>query len=442
MAHYSIHRKELAYFQEVTACVAPTDGAAWVSDGTSIEFISVDCNPKEALLVDPTAEKRWQSVGKRRRIRGIRNSEWSAVLKMHGRGSATAEDSQATATYLTTILAWICGGVHHSYTREVVSSANAYTLTVGNGLTTGFIPGCLVAVEDTTSATEQNVGALHFARVASVDGGTDTIVLTEALPFTPAAGDVIHATSTIYVDEDYLEDAIRAGAIRTMSWLVKQHTTATDEVWQLEGTVANFTLQNLGRGQLPQLALSMMSANFKYSGDDGLQSPAFTSAEGSPQLSMGVGVRCSIASTAATTRGAVDVNTAAFEPGFTRVRVETSTEEVERFHGMSTYAVQPGDCKFTATIVPHTSAWYAAIADATSYRIMYYQSGPGGAAAAGAGKSWALCLPRAQVAATPDRVDVNEIHGVSVEFSAMEPTDTSGGSNEDLEKSSFLIGLA
>ena len=438
-AHKSIHRKELAFALETTVCVPPAD---WAADGTAIEFISADINPKEALAVDPTAETRWQSVGKRRRIRGLRNNDWSAVLKMHGRGSVTLEDSQATDTYLSQILGWVCGGVHHSFTREVVSSANAYTLTVGEDLTAGFIPGCLVAVEDTTSPNDQNEGRLHFARVASVNAGTDTITLTEALPFTPATGDVIHATSTIYVDEDYLEDAVRAGAVRTATWFYKGHPTSTDELWQLEGTVANFTIQNLSRGQLPQIALSCMSANFRHSGEDGLTSPTFASTDGKPQLSMGLDVRCSIASTAATTRGAVDVNTAAFEPGFSRVRVETGTQELDRFDGMSTYSVQPGDCKFNATIVPHTPAWYASINDATDYRVMYYQAGPGGAAAAGAGKAWALCIPRAQVVATPSRTDVNEIHGVAVEFLAMEPNDTTGGSNADLQKSSFLIGLA
>jgi hypothetical protein len=37
---------------------------------------------------------------------------------------------------------------------------------------------------------------------------------------------------------------------------------------------------------------------------------------------------------------------------------------------------------------------------------------------------------------------VNEVNGVQVEFAAMEPADTSGGSNEELEKSLFVIGLA
>ncbi|HEY8377124.1 MAG TPA: hypothetical protein VIK91_11575, partial [Nannocystis sp.] len=112
MAHKTIHRKELAFFQETVPCEPP---ANWASSGTSIEFISVDlANVREELVVDPTAEKRWQSVGKRRRIRGLRNTDWSVVLKLHGTGTATEEDTQVAETYLSKILGWVCGGVHRT----------------------------------------------------------------------------------------------------------------------------------------------------------------------------------------------------------------------------------------------------------------------------------------------------------------------------------------
>lgn len=437
--HRSIHRQWLAYFPETTACAPPAD---WAADGFPIEFISVDVNPKQQLYVDPTAERRIKANGARMRIKGARWVDWSAILKLHGLGVATVEDSQAAHNYLTTILTWVCGGSTRSYTREVVSSANAYTLTVGEGLTTGFVPGCLVAVEDITSPAAGDAGKLHFARVASVDDGTDTIVLTEALPFTPAATDVIHGTVTVYVDELVLEDAIRNGSIYTYNWYYQRHMSSTDEIWQLEGTVASFKIQNLSRGQLPQVALNMMSANFRHSGDDSLTFEDFGAPSGKPQLSMGLDVRCSISSTAATTRSGVDVNAADFEPGFSRVRVETLTEEINRFEGMSTYTMAPAETKLTITGVPHAATYYAALADETTYRAMLYQPGPGGAAGASAGKCWAICIPKAQIGETPGRVDVNEIHGEQFVLSAMLPDDTSGGSNDELENSMFVLGFA
>lgn len=436
MAHHSTHRKELAFYQETTACSPP---ASWAVSGTPVEFISLDLgNVKEALLVDPTAERRILANGKRKRVKGARNVDWSAVFKMHGTGATTATDAQVAETALSKILTWCCGGVHRTYTRTVVSATNAYTVVVSNA--TGFVPGCLVGFEDTSSPSAQNAGKIHFARVASIDG--DELTLTEALPFTPASGDVAHGTITIHVDEDYLEDAIRAGAIRTWNWFAKLHKSGTEELWQLEGCVGSFALQNLSRGNLPQIAVNMMAANFRHGGADGLTSPTFGTPQGSAQLSMGLDVRCSIGTYGSTTRGGVDVNTASFEPGFTRVRVETGTQEIHRFDGMSTYSVAPGQTKFTATVLPYEDSWYEGLGDGTEYRISYYQPGPGGSAGASAGKAWALHIPRAQLVATPGRADVNEVHGAALDFEAMIADDATGGSDEELEKSPFLIGLA
>lgn len=436
MAHHSTHRKELAFFQETTACEPP---GSWAVSGTPVEFISLDLgNVKEALLVDPTAERRILANGKRKRIKGTRNVDWSAVFKMHGTGATTATDAQVAETALSKILTWCCGGVHRTYTREVASATNAYTVTVSDA--TGFVPGCLVGFEDTTSPTSQNAGKIHFARIKSIDG--DELTLTEALPFTPASGDVAHGTITIHVDEDYLEDAIRAGAIRTWNWFAKLHKSGTEELWQLEGCVGSFALQNLSRGNLPQIAVTMMAANFRHGGADGLTSPTFGTPQGSAQLSMGLDVRCSIGTYGSTTRGGVDVNTASFEPGFTRVRVESGTQEIHRFDSMSTYSVAPGQTKFTATVLPYEDSWYEGLADGTEYRISYYQPGPGGSAGASAGKAFALHIPRAQLVATPGRADVNEVHGAALDFEAMIADDATGGSDEELEKSPFLIGLA
>lgn len=436
-AHRSIHRRSLAYYPETTAAIAPADGTAWLSDGVPIEFISVDVNPKQQLYVDPTAERRIMANGKRLRVKGVRWVDWSATLKWHGLGAATATDDQAAHSYLSTIMTWVCGGATRTYTRVIASSANAYTLTLDVGDEAGFVAGCLIAVEDTTSATAENAGKLHFAQIASISG--QDLTLTEALPFTPAQNDVIHGTVTVYVDEDYLEDAIRNSAIRTYSWLY-QASTNSDEIWQLEGTVAHFKLGNLNRGQMPQVTLSMMSANFKHSSDDSLSYVNFGAAAGKPPLSMGLDVRCSLSPTGATTRVSADLNAADFESGFTRVRVETLTEEVDRFGGMSTYSVAPGETKLTMTVVPHDSIFYAALADETTYRCMLYQPGPGGGAAASAGKAWAICIPKGQIAETPSRVDVNEIHGEQIVLSAMLPT--AAGSATEMAQSPFLLGFA
>lgn len=428
------HRNWLAFQTESAPCV-PTgswDSATW------IEFVSLDlANVKEALIVDPTLERRGMAVGKRKRIRGIRNVEWTAGLKVHGTGATTSADAQVAETYLMTILKWCMGGLHRSYTRAIASAADAHTLTVGVGKTTGFIPGCMVYVEDTTSPSAANEGKLHLRRVVSVNAGTDTITLSENLPFTPASGDVIHGTGTLYIDESYLESAVRSGSIRTLSWFAKFTKGDDEHLFQLEGTVGSFALQGLGRGELPSLQLSMMSANFLVSDKDGLAEPTPTAAVGKPQLANGLDVLFNVGDYGDETLATKPVNALSFDPGLTRSTVPSVTEDLDRFEGLADYSFTPGETKLSATLVPYASAWYGALKDGDEHRLTHYQPGPG----SGPGKAWGLHIPRAQLIATPSRVDVEQVHGVSLEWGAMIPDDATGGSNEELELSPFLIAI-
>lgn len=431
-AHFHTNRSILATYPETTVCQPPAD---WAADGVAFEHLACDVSGiKQALLADPTMEIRAKAMGKRLRIKSTRNVEWSFRGKLHGIGAETAEDSQVPATYLSDLLAWGFGAQHRTYTREVTSSANAYTLTVGNGLTTGFAVGCLVAVEDKTSPSAQWTGKPVLRQVATVDAVTHTITLTEALPFTPAAGDMIHATITIYVDEDILQDAVRSGSLYTRNFYHRRIMGSnTDTIYQLEGTVASVAFANLARGQLPEIAFSCMSANFRHSGTDSLAAATFSSVEGEPQLSNGVDLVAWISDASGTTATMVDVREAAFEPGITRTREEATTEVLDRFEGMSTYSATFGECKFTTTLAGYLPAWYASLADDDEFRITFTQPGPG----TGAGRGWGFVVPRAQLAATPTLAAGGTTFGAALEFHAMIPT---LGSTE-LATSPFVIGL-
>lgn len=428
------HRNWLAFQTESAPCV-PTgswDSATW------IEFVSLDlANVKQKLITDPTLERRGMAVGKRKRIHGDHNVEWSAGLKLHGTGATTATDSQVAETYLMTIGKWCMGGLHRSYTRAIASAADAHTLTVGVGKTTGFVPGCMVYVEDTTSASAANSSKLHLRRVVSVDAGTDTIVLSEDLPFTPASGDLIHGTGTLYIDESYLESAVRSGTIRTLAWFAKFTKGDTEHIYQLEGTVGSFAIQGLGRGELPSLMLSMMSANFRHSGQDDLTEPTPGSPQGKPQLSNGLDVLFNVGDYGDETLTTHAANAVSFDPGLTRSVVPSTTEDIDRFEGLADYSFTPGETKMSATLVPYASAWYGALKDGDEHRLTLYQPGPG----SGPGKAWGIHIPRAQLIATPGRVDVEQVHGVALEWGAMIADDATGGSNEELELSPFLIAL-
>lgn len=416
VAHKHVNRSILATAAETTPCVPPT----WGAEGTNFEHLGVDISGvAQAFLVDPTMESRAKAQGKRARIAGIRNVDWSFRTKLHGLGLETTENSQAAATYLSNLLEWGFGSQTRTYTRAVVSSANAYTLTVGEGLTTGFAAGACVAVEDATSPAAQYNGKPVLRQIASVDAENDTIVLTEALPWgASAAGDIIHATITIAIDETYLEDAIRSGSVRTRSFYHRRANGAdTDHIWELLGTVASVGFANLGRGQLPEVVFNCLSANFKHSAGDGLSAASFASIEGKPQLSNGLDLMCSIADASGTTSNLVDVREVSIEPGITRTREETTTELTDLFEGMSTYSATFGDVKFNATLAGYSPAWYAALAAGTEKRIHFWQPGPG----TGAGKGWGFILPRASLIATGLAVG-SQTFGAQLEFQGMIPS--------------------
>lgn len=432
MAVRSIHRNYLAFFNEVTPCLAPAD---WVANGTAIEHLSADVSGvKQLHLKDPTLEGRVMSVGKRLKIKGLRNCEMSVGLKLHGTGAATAAEAQVAQTYLGTLLKHTMGGSVRGYTNTLTGGS---TVVPEIDDATGIVPGMLLAFEDTTAPTAENTGKLHFRRVLSLD--TLEITLSEALPFTPAAGDLVHGTITSHIDEEYLEDAVAAGGL--MQWFVqktKAGTGGTDLLWQVEGSVASMAIGGLSRGELPSLTLSVMAANFKHGGADSLTNKTFTSLQGSAQLSMGIDVQCSIGAYGNTAVVEQEVNAVQFDPGYTRVRVETTTELTDRFEGTATYSLVPGDTRFTVTIVNYDDSWYQSLKVGDEFRINFYQPGDG----SGPGKAWGLHIARAQLVETPGRADINEVHGATLVFEAMEPDDTTGGSNVELEKSVFLLAIA
>lgn len=432
MAVRQNERNYLGFFAETTPCVPP---GSWQNNATWIEHLKSDvAGIKQVIMTDPTLEGRWMSVGKRKKIKGLRNCEFACEVKLHGTGAVTADGDTVEQTYLGTILKHCMGGIH---------LGNSTTLTGGSTTVpevddaTGIIPGMLLAFQDITAPNQENAGKLHFRRVLSVD--TLAVTLSEALPFTPANTDIVAGTITAHVDEEYLEDAVAAGG--TFAWFIqktKAGSGGTDHLWVIEGSVASFSLQNLSRGQLPSLALSVMGANFRHGGVDGLTNVTPPAIVGSAQLSMGIDVQCSIQNYGTTAIGEVDVNQCSFDVGFVRDRIETTTENIDRFEGTATYSGKPGSTKFTVTLVNYDDAWYSKLESGQEFRINSYQPGPG----KGGGFGWCLHVARAQLINTPARADVNSVHGVSLEFEAMEPDDCEGGSNVELEKSVFLLALA
>lgn len=430
--HKHIHPQSLAFFEETTVCTPPADWAA----ETALEFVSFDISGvKENLVADPTAERRANRVGERAPVPGIRNCSASAVLKLHGLGVETADTVQVPETALARVLAHCLGQNVRGYSTTLTGGTTAIPIVDD---TTGILPGCMLAFEDTTSPTDQNEGIVHFRRVKSVNVGTKAVTLTGALPFTPAATDKVHGCSTIAWSGPHLVDAVAAGG--TSSWFYKreQGNVDTDLLWELQGCVASLKLENLGRGALPTVGLDILVANFAHGGADGLTNVALAAPEGNAQLSMGTNVRMLISPTASTAEVEVDAADVSLDVGMQRKPTMSTTERLNRFDGLASYSYDPGKSMLTTKLTGYDDAWYAALRAGTTYRITLYQAGDG----TGAGKGWCLHAPKARLVATPARADVDMIHGVSLSWQLVENDDTAGGSNEDLEMSRFVIALA
>lgn len=431
MAHTHKNRSWVAFFPEVTVCVPPANAAAWVSSGTAILHTGADFSAvKDARLDDPTMETRAMAQGTRVKIPGARNVEASVSVSLTGSGAETADGAAITETALMTIMEHCMGGLDLGTTQTVDATPGSATQPQLDSVT-GITAGCLVAFEDTTSPTAENTGKLHFRRVQSI--ATTVLTLSEALPFTPAEGDLCHAVATCYIDEDVLEDAVAGPS--TFSWLGMKHSSRTDTIVQLEGCVASLGLSGLGKNELPQVDLKIQAANYLLGGTDSLTNPAFATFNGQAPLSMGVDVLCSIQAYGTTTVSLRDVNQIAFDPGFTRSPVPTTTEKTARFEGLATYSVNISKTRLTLTLAPYDDDFYAGIEAGTTYRINIYQPGTG----TGGGQAWCLHLARAQLVEVPSRVDVGDALGITLVFEAMEAAD---GPTTDMGKSRFLIGIA
>lgn len=428
----TIHENWAAFYPETTVATPPADYAA---DGIAIEHVSFDINGLKApLLDDPTLEGRAFAVGTRRKIPGPRNVDASAVLKLHGVGEVTADGDQVADTYLAKILKHTMGAVHRGTSRTITGGTTTVP-TVDDA--TGIIPGSLIAFEDKSSPTDEFEGRTYFRRVLSISG--TSLHLDEALPVSPANGDACHAAITGYLKSSILADALAsAGGPHTFNWLVKRESSGADLLWRLDGCVASMSLDGLGNSGLPTINLAIMAANFAVGGADGLTNPTLATPEGHAQLAMGRDTICSIQDYGTTAIALRDINQCNFDVGYTRERVQTTTRAAFRFEGLASYTFSPGKTRFTCTLLPWSDDWYADLQAGQTFRISLQQPGDG----SGAGKQWCLYVPKAQLVEVPSRADVGAVHGVQLVFEAQEATDCSGGSNTDLERSRFLIGLA
>lgn len=429
MAAKSKHRSYVAFFPESSVNTPPAD---WAASGLPIEHTALDVSTiKAARLDDPTLETRILAKNKRHKIAGIRNTDAKLTLKCHGKATTTALDAQAAETTLSKILKHCMGGCVRTNTTTITGGTASQPIVDD---TTNLVVGATIWVQDITSPAAKYSGKPRMTRIIAIDDGTKTLTVKPELPFTPANTDKVLGTITLYVDEDVLEDSVAsAGGPHTASWFFKKHKTNTDLLWQLTGSVASFSLSNLGPGQLPTFELSIMAANQKSGAADGLSSPDFDDPYGAAQICLGKDSECVIASYSTDDHTVRQTSAFALDVGYTRDRITANSITADGFEGTSTYGLEPGDTSATITLNDYVDDWYASREADGEWYVMLSQP-------AAEGKAWGLMLPRCGITDHPSPIEVGSIHGVSVKFGAMVPDDCTGGT-ESLVKSPFLISL-
>jgi hypothetical protein len=429
MALRSVHSSIFAFYPEVTQGLAPADAAAWAADGQPIDHYEADVTEvKQELVQDTRMDTRPYDHATATMLKGLRNCAAKTSHPLHGSGVTTAGGAQISETRLMRLLKHCYGGIHRSNSTTITGgSATEPELTA----VTNIIPGCLIGFEDTTSPTAEHSGLVFVRQVKSID--TLTVTLDEALPFTPAATDKVHAIATIFPSSDRID---MSDPVQTYSLLLQKHPSDADKLWQLHACAGSLSIK-VERGQEPRYEIAWQAANFKHGADGGLTAPTWGNnlSYGFAPLVVGRNTKVSIGEYDTTTASDVHVHQAEVMLGFPAIRVPGVVEVDDLVEGTKTYGAnvleKPG---MTLTTLPHTDDWEVALQADTEYRVRLTQH-------AAPGKVWCFYMPRAQLGETPGPANVADRWGSKLKFNPRPADNCTGGSNTDLEKALMLIGI-
>ena len=397
------HRHQVAYFKETTVCQAPAD---WAGDGIPLGFRDLDISGiKSTYVNDPMLEEYYQAVDTRDVLEGARNNEFKFSVPFSGLGTSPAVDAQALATPYTDLYTYSLGGSSYSNTTTLTGGTSAIPIF---DEVTNIAAGQVLGFVDTTSPTK--AGQVYFAEVASINEMTKAVTLSSKLPFTPANGDSVLGGFTGFKDEIVLEDA--ATNLKTLAFHIQLHPSDPHYVYETRGGVVSMAVAGIERNAPPKAEFTVMSANYKYSDADGLANVVF---EDEPFVIPPLAtheLRISIGDAADDENVEFCVTSFAIDLGVERSPVETITESTLGFDGLCSYTVKMKPAEVTVVLPGSAKAWYQGLKAQTNYRICLYQGSKG------AGKSWAVYLPKCQIVETPAKAEAGEALGVQIKFRA------------------------
>lgn len=423
----------LAIFEETTAGTGPAD---WDADAFLVDHTSADVSGLvQTVAPDENIEGRIFASGDRTMLLGLKSgASMSSTHYMTGHGQTVAAAATATATHLAKLIKLAVCGQRISTSRNV-TGGSATAPEVDS--VTGLEEGDFLAFQDLTSPSAANSGICYVRRI--VDISALVLTLDQALPFTPANGDIGRSCIAMYLDTAKLQDSTSAsGTTASVKVELGEATPANEKVWELYGACPTLTIQDLNRDAPAQIKLDWMPGTWKtYDDVTRTTWSAAKSALTSVQPAMqGIGTTVFVQTYGTATSVCKPVNTIEVDLGVPRQRIETVTTCTTNLEGIAGYSVDARAMTKIKVGIGRIGDDWEGVLQGGGRQVVRY------AVSRGPGYGWALHFSRCQLSATPTDKDIGSQAGYSVEWRAGEDLDNAGATTEDLWKSKAIIVLA
>ena len=423
----------LAVYPETTAGTGP---ASWDADAFLVDHTSADVSGlTQTVSPDENVEGRIFASGDRRMLLGLKSGgSLSTTHYLTGHGQTVAAGSAATSTHLAKLIKLALCGERISESVNV-TGGTATQPTVDS--VAGLQEGDFLAFQDLTSPTAIDTGICYVRRILDIN--TLTLTLDQALPFTPANGDIGRSTIALFLDTAKLQDSTSAaGTTASVKVELGEPTPAADKVWEIYGACPTLSIQDLNRDAPATIKLDWMPGTWKT--HDDVTRTAWSTAKAGltsvqPAL-QGIGTSVFVQTYGTATSVCKPVNTFEVDLGVPRARIETVTTCTANLEGIAGYSVDArASTSISMSIARLGDDWEGVLQAGTRQVVRY-------AVSRGPGYGWALHFSRCQLSATPTDKAIGSQAGNSVKWRAGEDLDNAGATTEDLWKSKAIVVLA
>lgn len=336
----------LAFADESTPGDPPANAAAWATE-TSIQHIR-DSLSAENLFPEIVEDMRSQIHvgGNEVDLEGLRNGEFGYSLYLTGTGTTTTAGTQVAETALSRIVENWCGGIHRTNSTDLVAAGSHSATAIEVTADTDFAEGACIGWE------HPDTGEVYIRRLVE-NTGTTVWTLDEALPQAADDGDVIHGAITLYQGDTVLASSNAAGRQLSYLLLFGEPTIDDTETFVTIGCVNNVTAFNWTRNEGPTIDVTAMWSNIVLPHESPPTSISWSDdPEGVAPAVVGPEGRVFFQDVGTTTQASFCLSSLSFNPGLTRSRVETVTEQTDNMQGTCHFSVARPEPEVTFVLTP------------------------------------------------------------------------------------------